>query len=80
MLSIVGENTVILCLLRVDIRDQPIKTALILEMAAVPFWSRCNALEGVEIRIPTVASLWPEATDSSGKQGCLRAWPAHHQY
>lgn len=33
--------------------EQPVKIALILEMAVVPFWSHCNALEGTEIEIPT---------------------------
>ena len=55
VLSTLGENTVILSLLGVDVMDQPVKTGLILEMAVVSFWSHCNALEGMEIGIPTMA-------------------------
>lgn len=53
VLSTVGENTVILFLLAV--MDQAVKITLILEMAIVPLWSHCNALEGTESGIPTMA-------------------------
>lgn len=45
-----GENTVILSLPGGDVTDQIVKIALILEMAGVPLWSHCNALEGLEMQ------------------------------
>lgn len=45
-----GVNTVILSLPGGDVTDQTVKIALILEVAGVPLWSHCNALEGLDMQ------------------------------